>query len=223
MLNLPGIYAWYRSDLGITLTGSDVTVWADQSGNGRNLGTASGTLNPPSYDTTNSNFNNRPTLTFDAANTESLSAAVTGTPNGPWTAIGVQRLTLAGGGNRSIITIDGATNYWNYYNNATVLRIQAGGGAVAVTVAVNNTYISQSNDNTTNSFIGVNTLRPLRGNTAIASSAATQIMIGNNPDSPTSTFGGQMAELIICQGALDASWVQKAFEYLAARYNITLT
>lgn len=36
------LFAWYKADAGLTLSGSDVTQWADQSGNGRHLTSAAG-------------------------------------------------------------------------------------------------------------------------------------------------------------------------------------
>lgn len=34
--NLAGLSLWLKADAGVTLSGSDVTAWADQSGNGKN-------------------------------------------------------------------------------------------------------------------------------------------------------------------------------------------
>lgn len=45
---IPDLVDWHRSDLGITLVGSKVSAWADQSGNGHNL--SQGTdANRPTY------------------------------------------------------------------------------------------------------------------------------------------------------------------------------
>lgn len=43
---LTGLKLWVRSDLGITLNGSDVSSWADQSGNGNDLVMASASEQP---------------------------------------------------------------------------------------------------------------------------------------------------------------------------------
>lgn len=39
-------YAWYRGDLGITLVGSKVSAWGDQSGNGNHLAQTTDALRP---------------------------------------------------------------------------------------------------------------------------------------------------------------------------------
>ena len=41
-----GLKSWHRSDLGITLNGSTVSSWADQSGNGFNLDQGTGSKQP---------------------------------------------------------------------------------------------------------------------------------------------------------------------------------
>lgn len=61
--------AYYQNGVGITVTGSGVAVWADQSGNGRNL--LQGTdANRPAYDSATG------TITFDGSN-DSLKATFT--------------------------------------------------------------------------------------------------------------------------------------------------
>lgn len=62
---IPDLFAWYRGDLGITLNGADVSDWADQSGNSRDLSEAT---NQPLYTASDASFNNQPTLTFDGVN-----------------------------------------------------------------------------------------------------------------------------------------------------------
>lgn len=56
---------WWRSDLGITLSGTKVSAWADQSGNGRTISQGTG-LNQPAY-ASNGGSADRATLTFDGS------------------------------------------------------------------------------------------------------------------------------------------------------------
>lgn len=45
--SLSGLALWLRADLGITVTGSGVSLWADQSGNGRNFAQGTDAQRPP--------------------------------------------------------------------------------------------------------------------------------------------------------------------------------
>lgn len=61
---------WLRADLGITLNGSDVSAWADQSGSSDNGGAgnhhpAQGTAaNQPPYNSSDAGYGGQPTLSF---------------------------------------------------------------------------------------------------------------------------------------------------------------
>ncbi len=64
---LGGCVIWYRGDLGITLSGTGVSQWNDQSGTNDSHKNLTGT-NIPGYNSADSNYNGQPTLTFIAAN-----------------------------------------------------------------------------------------------------------------------------------------------------------
>ena len=57
--DISGLSLWLKADAGVTLSGSNVTAWADQSGNGRTVTVN----NSPSF--TASSINSRPTIGFD--------------------------------------------------------------------------------------------------------------------------------------------------------------
>lgn len=60
---LSGLEFWMRSDLGITLAGSNVSDWADQSSNGRNWTQGTAAARPQYF--ASGGINNRPYLLFD--------------------------------------------------------------------------------------------------------------------------------------------------------------
>lgn len=69
------VVAWWRADLGITLNGSTVSAWADQSGNGFHLlqGTSGA---QPTYSAASATYNNRPSLTFDGVDDQLQCASL---------------------------------------------------------------------------------------------------------------------------------------------------
>ena len=59
--NLSGLSLWLKADAGVTLSGSDVTAWADQSGNGNNASSSPGTR--PTF--VSPFLNGKPAIEFD--------------------------------------------------------------------------------------------------------------------------------------------------------------
>jgi hypothetical protein len=57
--NLSGLSLWLKADAGVTLSGSNVTAWADQSGNGNN---ATPVVDNPIYNI--SDLNSKPTISL---------------------------------------------------------------------------------------------------------------------------------------------------------------
>lgn len=70
ILGSTNLLAWWRSDLGITLNGSDVQQWDDQTGNGHHLIQLTAG-NQPAYGAA-TGPNGRPGLTFVAASNERM-------------------------------------------------------------------------------------------------------------------------------------------------------
>jgi len=62
--NLSGLSLWLKADAGVTLSGSDVTAWADQSGNGNNAIPLEGT-GSPTYQA--NSINSKPSINFNSS------------------------------------------------------------------------------------------------------------------------------------------------------------
>src|SRR5260221_2651489 len=69
--SLTGLLAWYKADAGVTLSGSNVTQWNDQTSNGYNL---TPSTNPPTFSATG--FNSKQGITFTNAGTLNLGTGV---------------------------------------------------------------------------------------------------------------------------------------------------
>jgi hypothetical protein len=63
--DISSLALWLDAGVGVTTNGSgEVTEWQDQSGNSRNFTSSSGTR--PSYNSSDANLNNEPSISFDA-------------------------------------------------------------------------------------------------------------------------------------------------------------
>jgi len=83
----PGnLLAWWKADSGLTLSGSRVTTWADQSGNGHDL-TEFSALGP-TYDATGWN-SSQPTVQFGGSNVflRNITTSIASYPNGTGTPL----------------------------------------------------------------------------------------------------------------------------------------
>lgn len=65
--DLTGLALWLKADAGVTLSGSNVTAWADQSGNGRNA-TPNDPTNKPIFNA--SDKNGKPTISLTSMSDE---------------------------------------------------------------------------------------------------------------------------------------------------------
>ena len=93
-------YAWYRADQGVSTSGSTVTGWADQSGNGRGLFAAGDPQQPTAGDP----------ITFDGNGDYFHATEAAWGTAGPGTIFAVWRLTATqAGGPSSPLLYDGNT------------------------------------------------------------------------------------------------------------------
>jgi len=72
--DIPGLDLWLRADLGVTLSGSNVQTWADQSGNHRDCNQFTA-LNQPGQPVVNAGLNGQLALNFSSTNTYMAGAS----------------------------------------------------------------------------------------------------------------------------------------------------
>jgi hypothetical protein len=132
---LPNFAAWYRADLGVTLNGSTVSAWADQSGSGdsnRNMVQATAG-NQPTFVAADSTFNGQPTLSFGGAHWL-VSGTWASAPAMPitiylvakFTSIASQTVILDGNNSTNRIVIYHVTTTSPWTMNALTTNQQAG-------------------------------------------------------------------------------------------------
>jgi hypothetical protein len=82
----------YQSDLGVTLNGSTVSAWADQSGNSNNLAQASAP-NQPGFTASDSTLGNKPSISCASASNQNLRGPTIDLPAPPITIYAVFKQT----------------------------------------------------------------------------------------------------------------------------------
>lgn len=203
---------WLRADLGITLNGSKVSAWADQSGNGNNVTQGTAADQPP-YTAADSNFNGRPSVGPFSSTSYALNAS-TFTISQPntiylvaYAANTAQNVFFDGSSSRQIIGRAGATTWW-IYAGTTVDANGANGNPHAFCLTLSS---------------GTGTLYVDNSQTAAVSSTAgsdalTGLVVGVG--SGDAAPNGSIAEFLIYSGAHTTAQVQQVFRYLGARYGL---
>jgi hypothetical protein len=232
-----GLSLWLKADAGVTLSGSNVTAWADQSGNGNNASVENSGEEP----TFVSSFSNsKPAIQFDGE-TQLLLVADSSSLDFLNTSIFIV-LKRTGDGTGNEVTfmkngssLDANAVYWNC--------ARLGGGNSSFTVNVEgsrpdldtNTDLTFGNPtileltyNGTNSFIYTNgTQTATYGYTSGNIETTTgPLQIGgynqsfNNPNGEL--FNGQIAEVIMYNRAVTGTERQQVEAYLGNKYAIQI-
>jgi hypothetical protein len=216
---ISGLQFWVRGDLGITLNGSNVSAWADQSGNGRNNTQGTAALQP-AYNTTDANYNNQPTLTFNQTNTQGfVCSTFTAVPQ-PLTFIFVCNYATAvhtaelidGSVQRNIIYSTGVNNY----------QIQAlGGGAGNIVASVNSSVPAVLGfvSNGASSAIFYNNSQTAAQTGSVGTNGMDQFPVGLGGN--VQSWNGKVAEVIIYNFVLSSAQQFAVFHYLGVRYGIS--
>lgn len=221
---------WLDANRGITLSGSSVTNWADQSGNAFNA-VPSSTIARPTYVTNSAN--GYPTLDFDGTNDELWVNDAAALDLTSWHFFAVPLIDNQK--NYNAILVKGNDSFENYemlgfsdaslhmpiywsdatrtFPNTTTSQLTATANvfeysyssAVGRDVYRNNTNIQTDNENktpSTNNF---------------------SLYIGNERSTTGRFLDGDLAEVIMYNSPLNSAQRIIVNNYLAAKYNCTLT
>jgi hypothetical protein len=211
---LAGCVLWLRSDLGITLNGSTVSAWADQSGNGNNATQGTG-ANQPTYSASDAGYAGRPSLSFDGTD-DSMSSALA--VNQPDTVVVVANGT--NGAQAELFDVDSGANRQAVIDS-NGLQVFAGvtlaPGGNLNTKAV----IAAQFHSTTSAFFRNNS------QTAVASGDAGTNNMGNlcicGYQHASNFWTGKVVEFLVYNRILAPSEMSQLFAYLGARYGIAVS
>ncbi len=227
---------WARADLGITIA-TGASVWADQSGKGRDLiqGTAA---RQPGFNATDANFNGHPSLTFDDVDDFMLSddAASTWDFMSDGSGCTIMVVHRVGGGGLIISTAtatgadNGITTNWNHtVGNVTEVGVEDGTNSQKIRTALLTDveaisiarYRSGGAGNMSLRINGSDGSEVLVGDgDPVNAGAGHTLAIGSIVDTaPVSTIGGEIVEIAIASVFASAAQVDELEAYVA-RYGL---
>jgi hypothetical protein len=214
--SIPGLALWLDSGHGITAT-TTVSSWADtQSGSGITFTQASGT-NRPTFNTTDSGYAGRPSLSFSGNQWLDSGTVAIAQPD-TWVIVGKE--TVAGGsildaasGARQLTGSQAGTNFFNIYAGGTGL-------ISAVTIATPSVMASIFNGASSAGYVNNSQSAVLTGNPG--SNGMTEVEIGANAGT-SGFFTGSVAAILNYSTVLSATQMKLVFAYLGSRFGIAVS
>ncbi|HUA65886.1 MAG TPA: LamG-like jellyroll fold domain-containing protein [Alphaproteobacteria bacterium] len=228
----PNVAFWYKATAGVIpdSTGTNVTEWDDQSGNGNDLIAPFG---PPFDPILVTNASGYPVITFDATNETILeandSASIGQTSN--LTIFAVMNFgTLQGGTNGDILS-KATANFpspYDYYVNSSSVVLLRGNGSAAQSVASTRTPslgathlldVVMQGWNVTHRLDGQPNGSGVMTPIAITDDTTEPLSLGTRDDGHNRLTGG-INELVLIGSALSSSDVASMESYLNAEYSL---
>lgn len=216
-LDISGLVLWLRSDLGVTLNGSNVSAWADQSGQGNNVSQGTGAQQPP-YVASDASFGGQPSLTFTNGSHQNLGSGV-------WSVSLVQPCTwyvLA-----KYTSFAGVGIVMQDISAHQAMYVTANGGAFQISAAsaMGSAHVS----NGAHAFVGVfngassaayldASTGPVSGNVGAGTLTRLQVSLSN-----ANNWSGSVAEVMGYSGAHTAANVAQVLQYYNSRYGTSYT
>lgn len=237
----PGLSIWLMADAGVTLSGSDVTAWADQSGNAHNFQQTSA-VNRPTFNATA--INGKPGVLFTAAGSQFLLSTASNIAR-DWL---LQEVPLTLNYTAFAVIINNSTaalNATTFLSPALIADDPASGGdnigmhigndkfgayhwigSVAVAAPVVSTatpiQVRDNWDNVSANLVGKTpSATATRGATGAPSSVSngTGIVVGASA-APRAFYNGYIGELMWFNRALTPTEITQVEGYLSAKWGV---
>jgi hypothetical protein len=218
--HIAGLTVWLDSAKGVTVTGSNVTTWADQSGHGNNA-TATGTTGPTLL-ASDPRYNGLPTLQFNAS--EVMFITNCGVTNAPCTIFtnclfnSLQKIATT----PNIPFCDQQQQTYLDYNINGMQGI-TGASTPYMLCGTNNAGENRSvcivsNGTSSTTYYG-DPVQSVAGGAA-QTTFGPGMYIGGYNATPTYGLNGSMAEFIVYNRVLSPTEVTQVMTYLNSRYSM---
>jgi hypothetical protein len=221
-IQLSGNVFLLDANLGITLNGSNVSAWADQSGTGdanKNLAQATGGLQPP-YVASDAAFNGQAAV-GNFGGTTILPPVGNWSTGPPSTGTLFIVMRTGGAGLEIAFQNNGANNYEFYQNSSTTNLHWFQSGDAGVTVAnMNNTHVYCIDMNGNSTQLYQDNITTSAGTLAAGSVSPTGITVGGHAGG---FFVGKIPYMLINSTRLGAGQRGQTMNYLGTRYGVAIT
>ena len=212
---VPGLLAWYRADMGVSLNGSNVTSWADSSGYGYPAAIQSNTSYQPTLISSDSSYNNNASINLSNGTYLQSSSNIPNTISQPftWFIVGQTNNNYSGS---IFVDINVAflevANQWQLY---------AGTSPLSGSVTANLPYIFCCVFNNGSSQLYVNSKNITYTQSIGPNSMSGPIYFSSY--NPPQQLGGKLTEFIAYNGILSSSNITLILNYLSSRYAIAIS
>lgn len=207
-ISLGNLRFWVKADAGITLNGSTVSSWADQSGNSLVLNEANATKQP----TFVSNFiNGKPALQFDGSNDEmSLSASQTGFESMTFFIVYRRSANTS----QAVLSNGASTYMYLQYGSSFLIGNNSKSAAMTNDIWYIRAGTGKSDGTGTEYFSNGVSLGTVAGGTNVFNAFRYVATAGG------AYLNGYIAEILIFDKVLNSTEIGQGFNYLNTRYGI---
>jgi hypothetical protein len=213
--SLTNLKLWVKSDTGITLVGSKVSAWADQSGNGNNL-TQGTDANRPTF--VSSQLNGYGTVQFDGINDKMVSPSFTLAQ--PETIFIVYKNPSFDAGGYIFDGITGDSGGYFQYGSSPFVYMYAGASFTPITGIAGAYFLATCIFNGASSKHQRNNAAEQTGNAGAASMGG--FTLGSYAGGTGYEGNPHVAEVVVMSGVATAAQRNNMKTYVTNRYGITM-